>query len=131
MASYGWLLWLHLVAVSTWTGGLIVLWFSVASLRRAGANRDMLRAVARQFARVSWTAMLLAIATGLAQVQILRLPFSHRPLLIKLLLVGVLIVVAVAHQLSARRSSPAVRGAVQLVIMLCTLAVVRAAIDII
>ncbi len=128
MTGYDWLVWLHIVAVSTWPGGLIVLAFLVMALRKAGADRDMLRVVARQFGRVSWVAMALAIVTGLAQMHVRQLPYGYRPLVIKLVLVGLLIAVAFGHQLTARKSSPAVRGVLQLVIILLTLAVVRVAV---
>src|SRR5690606_36724152 len=63
--------WVHLLAAATWTGGLIVLAALVVALRRAGAERALLQATARQFGRVSWIAMAVALATGVAQVQLL------------------------------------------------------------
>ena len=68
MVYYLWILWLHLLAAATWTGGLIVLAALVVALRRAGAERPLLQAAARQFSRVSWTAMFVAVLTGLAQL---------------------------------------------------------------
>jgi len=53
--------WLHLMAAATWTGGLIVLAAAVVGLRRAGADRSLLQAVARSFGRVSWAAMAIAV----------------------------------------------------------------------
>ena len=41
--------WLHLLAASVWTGGLIVLGALVVALRRAGVEREVLRAAARQY----------------------------------------------------------------------------------
>ena len=58
------ILWLHLVSASVWVGGLITLGALVAAVRREGVDRSVLRAMARMFGRVSWTAMGLAVATG-------------------------------------------------------------------
>ena len=69
--------WVHLVAVATWTGGLIVLAALVVALRRAGADRELLRAAARQFGRVSWAAMAVAVLTGVAQVWLLGWPWTY------------------------------------------------------
>ena len=85
--------WIHLVAAAVWLGGLVTLAASVMALRRAGAPREHLQAVARQFGRVSWTAMLLAVLTGLGQVQILGLSWSYPRLQMKVALVGAVIAV--------------------------------------
>ena len=115
--------WLHLVAVATWTGGLIVLAALVVALRRAGAERALLRAAAWAFARVSWGAMAVAIPTGLWQVHRLGLPWSYGRLHLKLGLVGLVVLTAFVHQRTAHRSSPAVRGVVQLAILVLSLAI--------
>lgn len=128
MSMLPWMRWLHLIAVSTWTGGLIVLAALVVALRRAGATTDQLRATARQFARVSWTAMAVAVVTGIGQVHLLRMSWSYDRLHWKLGLVALVIVVALAHQLTARRSTPAVRGIVQLAILVLSLAVFAVAV---
>lgn len=47
--------WVHLVAAAVWLGGLITLAALVVALRREGADRALLQASARMFARVSWT----------------------------------------------------------------------------
>lgn len=118
----------HLIAAAVWLGGLITLAATVAALRRAGAERDTLRAVARQFARISWLAMATAVITGLLRVHHLRISWSYGRLHLKLGLVALVIAVALIHQLTARRSSPAVRGVVQLVILALSLAIFAAAV---
>lgn len=118
----------HLVSVSVWTGGLLVLAALVVALRKAGASRELLQASARQFARVSWVAMGLAIATGLAQVHLMAMPWSYGRLHLKLGLVGLVVALAFGHQLTARRSSPATRGVLQLLIMVVSLAIFGAAV---
>jgi len=120
--------WIHLVAVATWTGGLIVLAALVVALRRAGAERSLLQAAARQFAKVSWVAMAVAVVTGLAQVQLLGWPWSFGGLHLKLGLVALVIVLAGWHQRTAARSSPSVRGVMQLLILLVSLAIFAAAV---
>lgn len=120
--------WVHLVAAATWTGGLIVLAALVVALRRAGAERSLLQAAARQFGRVSWIAMAVAIATGIAQVELLGWPWSYGRLHTKLGLVALTVLLAGYHQATASRSSPAARGLVQLLIVLASVAVFGAAV---
>ena len=128
MTTLLWVRWLHLIAVSTWTGGLIVLAGLVVALRRAGADRELLRAAARQFGRISWSAMLVAVVTGFAQVHLLGLPWSYGRLHLKLGMVALTILLAAGHQFTAARSSPAVRGIIQLLILLASLGTFLAAV---
>lgn len=120
--------WLHLVAAATWTGGLIVLAALVVALRRAGAERALLQATARQFGKVSWTAMVIALATGVAQVELYGWPWTYGRLHTKLGLVGLTLVLALWHQRTAATSSPKARGVVQLLILLASLGVFGAAV---
>ncbi len=120
--------WTHLLAAAVWTGGLLTLGALVPALRRAGASRPMLQAAARQFGRVSWTAMAVALGTGVAQVELMGLPWSWGRLHMKLGMVGLTVVLAGIHQATARRSSPAQRGAVQGLILLASLGVFAAAV---
>ncbi len=120
--------WLHLVAAATWTGGLIVLGALVVALRRAGAQRPLLQATARQFGRVSWTAMAIAIVTGIGQVHALHMSWAYGRLHIKLTLVAAAIVLAAVHTFTARRSSPASRGIQQLLILVVSLGIFAAAV---
>ncbi len=123
-----WIRWLHLVAAAVWTGGLIVLGALVAALRREGAPRGLLQASARQFARVSWAAMGVAVVTGVVQVQYFGFTWSYGRLHLKLTLVVVVVILALGHQLTARRSSSAVRGVMQLLILLVSLGIFAAAV---
>lgn len=118
----------HLVAAATWTGGLIVLAVAVVALRRAGADRSLLQAVARAFGRASWIAMALAVVTGLAQVWWMQLPWSYGRLHGKLAAVTVTIALAAYHQLTARTASARARGLIQAAILLASLVVYAAAI---
>lgn len=115
--------WLHLLAASVWTGGLIVLAALVVTLRKAGASRELLQAAARQFGRVSWTAMAIALATGFAQVHLKGFSWSAGALHQKLTVVAVAVGLAAYHQATARRASPKARGIVQLLILVASLAI--------
>ena len=123
-----WIRWLHLIAAAVWTGGLIVLGALIVTLHRAGVDREVLRAAGRQFARVSWPAMVIAVATGVAQVEIMAFDWGYGRLHLKLGLVATAIVVALAHQLTARRTTPAVRGLLEGTVLLLSLAIFAAAV---
>ena len=128
MYLYHWIFWLHLVAAATWTGGIIVLAALIVALRRAGVERSLLQTVARQFGRVSWTAMIVAVTTGLAQLYLLGLPWTLHSVLWKLGLVIGVICLAVIHTWTARHTSPRVRGIFQLLILIASLAIFRVAV---
>lgn len=120
--------WVHLMSAATWMGGLVVLAASVVALRRAGADRSLLQAVARGFGRVSWTAMALAVPTGLLQVVGMQLPWTYSRLHLKIGAVTLVVVLAAIHQATARTSSPRTRGIMQLAIVLASAAVFAAAV---
>lgn len=118
----------HLVAAAVWVGGLLTLGALVPIVRRNGGSIDLLRAMARQFGRVSWAAMGVAVVTGIWQVEHLRIDWAASSLSRKLGLVVVVIALAAVHQFTARRTSPAIRGAIQGVILLLSLGIVAAAV---
>jgi len=122
--------WFHLLAAAVWVGGLITLGALVMAVRRAGADRTVLRAMAQQFGRLSWTAMAVAIVTGLSLIGSRDLGNNDYAfkLLIKLTLVGVAAGLTLFHQLTAKTASPASRGTVQASILLTSLGIVAAAV---
>ncbi len=120
--------WTHLLAAAVWTGGLLTLGALVPALRQAGADRAMLQAAARRFGVVSWTAMGVAIATGVLQVHLMHLPWAFGKLHIKLGMVGLTVAITLYHQVTARSSSPRARGMVQGLILLCSLGIFAAAV---
>ncbi len=98
--------WLHLLSVVTWMGGLLFASHLVAPrLARAGtAERDALADLLRRFRLVTWMAIALLILTGL--VNLSRLPFSAALLFeraVGLLLSLKLLLAIVAFALQARR----------------------------
>lgn len=125
--------WVHLLAMAVWVGGLITLGALVMAVRRAGADRSVLKVMAQQFGRVSWTAMAVAIVTGITLLSRSDVSLSDDTgyavaLLIKLTLVGIAAGLAIFHQLTARTASPASRGIVQALILLSSLGIVAAAV---
>jgi len=121
--------WVHLIAAAVWTGGLITLSFLVTAVRGATDDVEVLRAVARRFSILSWVAFGIAIVTGTWMYTTIGLPwedFSTKGTLV--LVAGGL---AIFHQLTAKRSSPAVRGVIQLLILLVSIGIFGAAVTLI
>jgi putative copper export protein len=121
--------WTHLIAAAVWTGGLITLAFLVTALRGATDDVEVLRAVARRFSVLSWVAFAVAIMTGTWMYTTIGLPwkdFSTKGTLV--VLAGAL---ALVHQFTAKRSSPTVRGLIQLVILLLSIGIYGAAVALI
>ena len=134
--AFDWIRYLHLLAAAVWTGGLLVLAFTVMALRKAGAERPHLQAAARMFSRLSWTAMTVSITTGI--VQLLRFgPGATDPrtdlgqaILIKLVLVGTAVALALGHQMTAATASARTRGIFQGLILVVSLGIFAAAVNI-
>ena len=118
--------WIHLVAAAVWTGGLITLDVLVVALRKQNAERTQLQAVARAFGRLSWTVLGVAVATGFWQME--RIGYRYEDLTLKLSLVAVVAALALGHQVTARRTSAAVRGALQGAILVVSVAIFGAAV---
>lgn len=121
------LLYLHILGATVWVGGLIVVGALVPAIRDVTDDRTVIRAVARRFGVVSWIALAVQVVTGSL------LLFDHvwsTTLSVKISLVMLSAILAAWHSLAARDQSPAVRGAVQGVIMLLALAIVWLAIQV-
>jgi uncharacterized membrane protein len=121
--------WVHLLAAAVWTGGLITLAFLVTAVRGATDDVEVLRAVARRFSVLSWIAFAVAIITGTWMYTDIALPwedFSTKGTLI--ILAGGL---ALLHQVTAKRSSPTVRGFIQLLILIVSIGIFGAAVTLI
>lgn len=115
----------HLLGAMVWVGGLITLGALVPAMRKAGAERSMLQAVARQFGRVSWAGFGLAVLTGGWAV----IDYLDRPALPwKLGAVALAGGLALWHQLGAREQSPRTRGILQGLILVASLGIVAAAV---
>ena len=119
------LLFFHLIGAAIWLGGLVTVGALVPALRSAGVDRPQLQAMARQFGRVSWAAMAISIVSGTWLV--LDTDRDWGDLSLKLGLVFVAIALAAAHQVTAKRSTPAQRGAIQGLVLFTSLAIFFAA----
>ena len=121
--------WFHLLAAATWIGGMITVAALVPVLRRGGAERSLIQAAARRFGHATWVAMTVSVVTGI--LQIFRLDHDLTgPLAVKLILVSVSITLAFVHQEVARHVRPAVRGAMEAMLLVLGLAILAAAVAI-
>jgi len=114
----------HLLGATVWVGGLIVLAALVPALRRVTDDREVLRAIARRYSVLSWTALGILVATGV--IMILDRPLTP-VLLTKIGLVLISALLAAWHTAAARQQSPAVRGAIQGAILVLALAILALA----
>ena len=123
--SVAFILWIHLVAASVWVGGLITLGALVAVVRREGVDRSVLKAMARMFGRVSWSAMGVAVLSGAW----MALDYLDRPgLALKVGAVALTVALAAWHQFAAANQTPRTRGILQGLIMISSLGIVAAAV---
>lgn len=120
--------WVHLLGAAVWLGGLVTVGALVPALRTAGMTRDQLRVMARRFGRVSWVSLVVIVATGVAQVEELDVAWSDGTLSLKLSLVAAVVVLALLHQATARRTTAAVRGIIQGLILGVSIAVFAVAV---
>lgn len=126
MSEFELLKWIHLLAAAVWTGGMIVLAILIGALRKADADIATLRVVARAFGWASWAAMAIAIVTGVVNYTSLGLAWSHFSL--KGTLIAASVGLALWHQVTAKRMSPAVRGIGQAAILVLAIAIFGAAV---
>jgi putative copper export protein len=108
------LFYFHLLAATVWIGGLIVLGGLIPAVRSVTDDRNVIRAMARRFGVISWTALGTLVLTG--GVLAIHHVWS-RTLILKVGLVLVTAMLAAWHTLAARDQSPRVRGIIQGVIM--------------
>ena len=101
---------LHLLAVSVWVGGQIVVLGLLPALRRLDDD-DAPRAAAAAFGRVAWPAFAVAVATGIWNILAVDLADAttgyNLTFLVKLTLVVISGGAAAVHQ---NTPSPAIRG---------------------
>lgn len=121
--------WLHLLAAMVWIGGMITVAAIVPSLKRAGVAREQIRAAARRFGVVAWTAMGVSALTGVAQLARLDVEVrGNTALVVKLALVGTAVALAFTHQEIAQGVSPAARGLMEGFLLLLGLGILAAAV---
>ena len=108
---------LHLLGVSVWVGGQVVMAAFVPVLRQI--SPDAPRRVADRFGRVAWPFFVLAVVTGiwsLAEIDVGdRSSAYHVTLAVKLLVVAAAGTAAAVHSLTPSTPVRAITGAVGLV----------------
>ena len=129
MTSFELIKWIHLIAAAVWTGGLIALAVLVTAIRKVTDDREILRASARAFGILSWSAMGVAIIAGTWMYTEWGLPWSN--FTVKGTLIASAIALTFIHQVTARRTSPAVRGIIQLAIIVVSIGIFGAAVALI
>ena len=129
MTRFEILKWIHLLGASVWTGGLIVLAFLVGAVRGYSDDRELLRVVARRFGVVSWTAFVITIGAGLWMY--IDFGFLWRNAYLKIGLVALAGGLALVHQVTAKRTSAAVRGIIQLAIIAVSIGIFGAAVTLV
>lgn len=105
-------LFLHLLAATIWVGGQVVLAALVPTLKRV--SPDAPRAAAQQFNRVAWPAYAVLVATGVWNIAAVGDGAGteyRNTLVLKLVVVALSGVTALAHARSTSRRALAVFGA--------------------
>lgn len=105
-------LFLHLLAATVWVGGQLVLAGLVPVLR--GVSPDAPSTAARQFARIAWPAYAVLAVTGVWNIVAVGDATGEeydRTLVVKLLVVVLSGVSALAHQRATSRRGLALGGA--------------------
>jgi uncharacterized membrane protein len=121
--------WVHLTAATVWVGGMITMAALIPVLRKGGASIEMIRAGARRFGHVTWLAITISVVTGI--LQLFRFEYDlTAALAIKLILVSVSITLAFVHQEIAKYTSPALRGAMEGLLLMLGLGILAAAVAI-
>ena len=103
---------LHLLAATIWVGGQLTLAGLLPALRATGG--DTPRIVARQFNRIAWPAFGVLVATGIWNVVALSPPLDSpymRTLMVKIAIVTLSGMSALAHSVTRSRPALAVFGA--------------------
>ena len=85
--------------------------------------------MARQFGRVSWTALAVSVITGILQVERLGYDWAGSELTLKLTLVTAAAALALIHQLTAKRTSARTRGLIQAAILVLSVGIFGAAVN--
>jgi putative copper export protein len=118
------LLFIHVLGATVWVGGLITLSLLVPAIRTATEDRAVLRAAARRFNVLSWTALGVQVTTGVWMVLLQFERFWNGTLILKIGLVMLSAMLAAWHTVAARDQSPALRGAIQGIILALALIIV-------
>ncbi len=108
-----------------WIGGLIVMGGLVPAVRKATDDRTVIQAMARRFGVISWIALSLLVVTG----GVLATDNWSQTLILKVGLVLIVAMLAAWHSVMGSDQSPKTRGATQAVILLLSLLILAAALN--
>lgn len=107
---------LHLLAISIWLGGQIVLAGVVPTLRRS--NPDALTNIAKGYARIAWPAMFVIVLTGvwgLSETNVGERSSAYMfTLALKMLLVASAVTATLIHSYGTSKLSKGLGGAIGL-----------------
>jgi uncharacterized membrane protein len=121
--------WVHLTAATVWVGGMITMAALIPVLRKGGVSIEIIRAGARRFGHVTWIAITISVVTGI--LQLFRFDYDLTvALTVKLILVSASITLAFVHQEIAKYTSPALRGAMEGILLLLGVGILGAAVAI-
>jgi len=124
--------WLHVLAASVWVGGMLTVAALVPLLRKSGVERPVIQAAARRLGAVAWMAISVSAVTGVVQLSRLGIEVrGNTVLMAKLALVGLSVGLTFVHQEIARDVSPAMRGAMEAVLLLLGLGILFAAVSLV
>ena len=110
---------LHLLGATVWIGGLIVLGGLVPAVRQATDDREVIKAMARRFGVISWSALGLLVLTG----GYMAVDFWSQTLAIKIGLVLLVAMLAGWHSIAGSQQSPRTRGMIQGAILVVSLVI--------
>lgn len=124
--------WLHVLAASVWVGGMLTVAALVPLLRTSGVERPVIQAAARRFGAVAWMAISVSAVTGVVQLSRLGIEVrGNTVLMAKLALIGLSVGLTFVHQEIARDVSPAIRGAMEAVLLVLGLGILYAAVSLV
>lgn len=110
------LIFLHILAVSVWLGGQIVLAGVVPKLRKT--NPEVLSNIAKNYAAIAWPAMILIVVTGawgLAEINTAEESSAYMVTFgVKMSLVGTAIIATVIHSNGTSKIAKGLGGAIGL-----------------
>jgi putative copper export protein len=116
---------LHVLSATVWIGGLIVMGGLVPAVRKATDDRAVIQAMARRFGVISWIALGVLVITG----GVLATDNWSQTLIFKVGLVLIAVMLAAWHSVMGSNQSPKTRGVTQAVILLLSLVILAAALN--
>lgn len=92
--------WLHLLAMATWLGGMLFLAVVVLPILRRGEPAQLgvfMSRAAPRLRAVGWVCLIMLGVTGLIQLHVRGQAFTDGLILVKLLVFGAILVISLVH----------------------------------